>query len=96
MRSILIAVTAIALVSAPALAGNDRQDSTASQVIDNPCDSGYEWFVKKAECRERHEPRFVEKAKCVPGSMRKVPDPDRPNGYRVLVCGWLKAPHSGS
>jgi hypothetical protein len=73
----------------------NQQTSASGPAVDlskNPCDDGYQWYPSRNECFEKHAPKFVEKAKCIPGKKIRVQDTtsNRPGAFRELTCGYVK------
>jgi hypothetical protein len=69
-----------------------QQTTSAASISKNPCDDGYQYYPSSNECKEKHEPKFVQKAKCTPGEKIRVPDPtsNKPGAFRELTCGYVK------
>ena len=54
----------------------------------NPCKTGYQHYPDKNECiKIRANPDFAGKAKCTPGEVRRVPNPNKPGHLIEQTCG---------
>lgn len=63
----------------------------AAYVPGEPCLTGYKWYPGKKECIELYaQPRFAEKARCIPGETREIDDPARPGYKKLQTCGFAQ------
>ena len=71
--------------------GASEQALPPSAKSGGKCKSGYQYYPDANECiRIREKPDFAGKAKCKPGEVRRVPNPEKPGHLIEQTCG--KAP----